>query len=73
MLFLFDLGSIITREDLNNYRPVWGEPIKMELHNGEYTSYVIKPPSAGLVYQFIMKILDGKYYHNFKFIFNLEL
>ncbi|XP_055681546.1 glutathione hydrolase 1 proenzyme-like isoform X2 [Lutzomyia longipalpis] len=56
---LKELGSIITREDLQAYRVKWSDSIPIKM-NGD-TMYIIPPPGSGLLLGFIMKILKG--YH----------
>ena len=39
--------------------PMWQEPLKMELHNGNYTLYSPNTPCGGPLISFIMGVLDG--------------
>lgn len=54
---LKDLGSIITRQDLAEYKVKWSESIPIKL-NGDVL-YIAPPPSSGILLGFIMKILKG--------------
>ena len=38
-------GGVITREDLENYKAIWREPVSAQI--GEYTVYSMGPPSSG--------------------------
>ncbi|KAF5293555.1 hypothetical protein FQA39_LY03040 [Lamprigera yunnana] len=53
-----DLGGIITKEDLENYRAEWDEPVSIKLNNGDHV-YSVKPPGSGVLLAFILNILDG--------------
>lgn len=52
-----EMGGIITEEDLNNYRPVWRDPITVQLQGD--TLYTSPPPGSGALLAFILNILDG--------------
>ena len=43
-----------------NYEVYDEDPVAMKLQNGDFTVYVPRPPSGGVVYQYILNILDGK-------------
>ncbi|KAB7495154.1 Gamma-glutamyltranspeptidase 1 [Armadillidium nasatum] len=53
------LGSIITRSDLENYEPLWKEPVTVSLENGGYTMYSAPPPASGIVLGYILNVLDN--------------
>ncbi|KAF5299769.1 hypothetical protein FQA39_LY11439 [Lamprigera yunnana] len=52
------LGGIITVEDINNYTPIWSDPLSTRLSN-KYTVYGIPPPGSGAIFILILNILDG--------------
>lgn len=54
---LQDMGSILTKEDLAEYKVKWMDSIP--IHLGNDTMYVAPPPSSGLLLGYIMKILSG--------------
>ncbi|CAH1800466.1 unnamed protein product [Owenia fusiformis] len=56
---LKDMGAIITEEDLKNYTSEIKDPLAIHLSNGNMTVYGVRPPSSGVVLQYIMGILDG--------------
>ena len=53
-------GGIITLDDLANYEVYDKEPLAVHLSNGNYTVYGPRPPSSGIVLQYILGILNGK-------------
>jgi gamma-glutamyltranspeptidase/glutathione hydrolase/leukotriene-C4 hydrolase len=55
---LKEMGSIITKEDLENYKAEWMDPIMVELRHDQKL-YSVPPPGSGVLLGFIMKILDG--------------
>ncbi|XP_049873161.1 glutathione hydrolase 1 proenzyme isoform X2 [Pectinophora gossypiella] len=55
---LADVKSIITEEDLRNYKAKIEEPIKVTMSNGD-TLYTPAPPSSGIVLAHILNILQG--------------
>ncbi|XP_058468197.1 glutathione hydrolase 1 proenzyme-like isoform X2 [Malaya genurostris] len=58
---LKDLGSIITKEDLESYNVRWNDSISIDI-NGD-TMYVIPPPACGVLISFLINILKN---YNFK-------
>lgn len=54
--------QVITADDLVNFKVTERAPIVGKLGNGNYTMISVPPPSGGAVLQYIMKILDGKWY-----------
>ncbi|XP_062536400.1 scoloptoxin SSD14-like isoform X2 [Armigeres subalbatus] len=54
---LKDMGSIITKEDLEKYEVRWNESIAIDI-NGD-TMYVVPPPASGILLSFIMNILKN--------------
>lgn len=50
--------GIITKQDLDNYRPEWMDPISVTFENGR-TLYSAPPPGSGILLGFILNILDG--------------
>ncbi|XP_058832314.1 scoloptoxin SSD14-like isoform X6 [Topomyia yanbarensis] len=58
---LKDLGSIITKKDLESYDVRWNDSIPIDI-NGD-TMYVIPPPACGVLVSFIINILKN---YNFK-------
>ncbi|CAH0564516.1 unnamed protein product [Brassicogethes aeneus] len=60
-IFLEDLmeaGSILTEEDLLNYKPEWQTPISVKLRD-QYSLYSAPPPGSGTLLAFIINILNG--------------
>ncbi|KAK3908444.1 Glutathione hydrolase 1 proenzyme [Frankliniella fusca] len=55
---LLDLGSFITKDDLQLYRPRWREPVSVELQNG-IKFYSVPPPGSGALLAFVLSFLDG--------------
>jgi len=54
---MIDYGGIITHEDLENYKPVWREPISFRFDSLDI--YSMAPPSSGgIVIAQILKILE---------------
>lgn len=54
---MIDKGGIITHEDLENYQPVWRDPISFKFDSLEF--YSIAPPSSGgIVIAQIIKMLE---------------
>ncbi|KAK9883507.1 hypothetical protein WA026_001683 [Henosepilachna vigintioctopunctata] len=53
------LNGIITKEDMNNYEPVWEDPIKISLPHG-HTLYAPRLPSSGALVAYIMNMLQLK-------------
>ena len=62
MLCNFLTDGTITVEDLENYYTSVEEPLYVRLYNGNYTVIAPQPPSGGVVLEFMLKILDGKYF-----------
>ncbi|XP_055618642.1 glutathione hydrolase 1 proenzyme-like isoform X2 [Toxorhynchites rutilus septentrionalis] len=58
---LKDVGSIITKEDLESYKVRWNDSIPIDV-NGDIM-YVIPPPASGILVSFIINILKN---YNFK-------
>ncbi|KAK2151985.1 hypothetical protein LSH36_343g01029 [Paralvinella palmiformis] len=56
---LTEYGSIITKEDLRGYRAKLKMPSAIHLSNGNLSVYSVTPPSSGVVYQYILNILNG--------------
>ncbi|XP_015838324.1 scoloptoxin SSD14 isoform X2 [Tribolium castaneum] len=55
---LEEIGSIITKEDLESYQAEWMDPIEVELRHHEKL-YSVPPPGSGALLAFILSILDG--------------
>lgn len=55
---LMEIGSIITKEDLEIYEPKWRDPVSVELQGG-IQFYSVPPPGSGALVAFILSILDG--------------
>lgn len=53
-----EIGSIITKHDLENYTAEWMEPVMIQTKNKERL-YTAPPPGSGVLLGFIMNILDG--------------
>ncbi|XP_042208204.1 scoloptoxin SSD14-like [Homarus americanus] len=53
-----NLGGTLTKEDLKQYRPVWKDPVRVNLQHGGFTMYSSPSPSSGLVLGFILNVLD---------------
>ena len=47
--------------DLKTATAPWVIPVSMKYANGGYTTYNPPPPSSGIVVNFILSILDGKF------------
>ena len=60
--FDFLIDGTITVEDLENYYTSVEEPLSVRLYNENYTVIAPQPPSSGVVLEFMLKILDGKYF-----------
>ncbi|XP_065092605.1 glutathione hydrolase 1 proenzyme-like isoform X2 [Ochlerotatus camptorhynchus] len=58
---LKDMGSIITKQDLETYEVLWNDSIPIDI-NGD-TMYVVPPPASGILLSFIVNILKN---YNFK-------
>ena len=58
----FLVDGTITVEDLENYYAPMEKPLTVRLYNGNYTVIAPQPPSSGVVLEFMLKILDGKYF-----------
>ncbi|XP_021706727.1 gamma-glutamyltranspeptidase 1 isoform X1 [Aedes aegypti] len=54
---LKDMGSIITKEDLEKYEVRWSNSIPIDI-NGDIM-YVVPPPASGILLSFIMNILKN--------------
>lgn len=54
---LQDMGSIISREDLAEYKVKWSESFPIQLNDD--IMFITPPPSSGLLLGFLMKILKG--------------
>ncbi|KAK2584968.1 hypothetical protein KPH14_002556 [Odynerus spinipes] len=50
-------GSILTKEDFQNYSVKWKKPIKVNI--GNLTMYTAPPPGSGVILAFIMNVLQG--------------
>ncbi|XP_018561172.1 glutathione hydrolase 1 proenzyme isoform X2 [Anoplophora glabripennis] len=55
---LNEVGSIITKRDLEEYEAEWMEPISVTFNN-EDQLFSAPPPGSGALLGFILKILDG--------------
>lgn len=55
---LKDMGSIITKQDLAEYKVKWMDSIPIKIQYND-TMYITPPPSSGILLGFIMKILSG--------------
>lgn len=55
---LKDAGSIIDKIDMQNYAPVWRDPVKVNLRKNT-TLYGVSPPGSGALLAFMMAVLDG--------------
>ena len=66
------VGGIITKADLQNYKPRWTNPVSIHLDNGNYTIYTPPPPSSGIIVEMILKILDSEYNISFNIYYILE-
>jgi len=51
-------GGILTKEDLQLYRPEWVDPIRVNL-KGNLTLSTFPPPGSGVLVAFVMSMLDG--------------
>jgi gamma-glutamyltranspeptidase/glutathione hydrolase/leukotriene-C4 hydrolase len=51
----FSLADLESHYDI----PVWYEPLRMDLSNGDYSMFVPTTPSSGPVISFIMRVLNG--------------
>ncbi|XP_014274888.1 glutathione hydrolase 1 proenzyme isoform X3 [Halyomorpha halys] len=52
------LGGLVTKEDLNNYKADWMDPVSITLKGGERV-YSAPPPGSGPLVTYILSILDG--------------
>ncbi|KAH9514847.1 Gamma-glutamyltranspeptidase 1, partial [Bulinus truncatus] len=59
---LKDIGSIITREDLQNYTVLEKSPVTIRLNNG-MTVLTTPSPSSGPVLALALNVLDGRLYN----------
>ncbi|KAJ8923066.1 hypothetical protein NQ315_001615 [Exocentrus adspersus] len=55
---LKEAGSIITKEDLEQYEAEWMDPVTATFNNEDHL-YSAPPPGSGVLLGFILKILDG--------------
>ncbi|XP_049516811.1 scoloptoxin SSD14 isoform X2 [Dermacentor silvarum] len=51
-------GAILTMEDLRSYRPTWEPAASVTLQDGRVL-YTAPPPGGGVVYAYIMAIMDA--------------
>ncbi|XP_067679970.1 glutathione hydrolase 1 proenzyme-like [Haliotis asinina] len=51
-------GGVITKEDLNLYTVRWRTPVNVTLRDN-LTVYSMPPPGSGVVFEYILNILDG--------------
>lgn len=56
---LQEYGSIITLDDLANYRSIYKPALQVPLSNGDYVLHNPTAPASGVVMSFIMNILNG--------------
>ncbi len=54
--------SIITKADMEWYEAKVKQPLEVYLTNGNLRTYSVPPPSSGIVYEFMLNVLDGKKY-----------
>ncbi|XP_077540932.1 scoloptoxin SSD14-like [Haemaphysalis longicornis] len=52
-------GSLLTREDLEGYRPVWKDALRTNLSGG-LVLFTTPPPTSGAVLAYIMGVMDAK-------------
>ena len=52
----------MTKEDLINYRSIWKEPVITKIDNKNWTVASIRPPSSSSVVQFVLNVMEGKYF-----------
>ncbi|XP_023326865.1 glutathione hydrolase 1 proenzyme [Eurytemora carolleeae] len=57
-LGIYELGGIITEEDLKDYNADWVEPVKVHLSNTDVDFYSVPPPGSGAILAYILNILD---------------
>lgn len=57
-------GGIITREDLRLYNASFRNPVNVTIQNGQYVFYNPPPPTSGVVLDFIVNILDGRWVYS---------
>ncbi|XP_074640412.1 scoloptoxin SSD14-like isoform X2 [Tubulanus polymorphus] len=58
---LKEYSSIVTKEDLSQYRVKWRQPTSIKLNSG-LTVHSLPPPSSGGLVGYILSILDGYNY-----------
>ncbi|CAD5122694.1 DgyrCDS11104 [Dimorphilus gyrociliatus] len=58
LLDLQDHGSIIKKEDLNQFEAYFARPVKSNLSSLNITVYSPPPPSSGPAYQLMLNLLD---------------
>lgn len=51
-------GGILTKEDLQNYSVLWGEPVKSKLVGG-FSVYSVPLPGSGVILNFMLNIING--------------
>ncbi|GLV46802.1 uncharacterized protein CBL_20949 [Carabus blaptoides fortunei] len=52
-----EMGGIIMKEDMENYQPIWDDPISTKLNDD--ILYSVPPPGSGVLLGFILNILKG--------------
>lgn len=56
-----EMGGIIQKKDLEEYEPLWEDPIIVNLRKGSnktYRMFSVPPPASGAVLGFILNLLD---------------
>ena len=61
IFFFIKPGGIVSLQDLDSYSVYIEEPVSVKLSNGQLTAYAPKPPSSGVILEYILNILDGMY------------
>ena len=61
------LGGNVTLADLEGYVSSFKDPVNVTLSNGDYTIYNPPPPSSGVVLDFILGVLDGRWFRIYTF------
>ena len=57
----FSAGGIVTLDDLSNYTVRHQEPIAGRIDSLGLTVYGPRPPSSGVILQYILRLFDGWY------------
>ena len=58
--YCFELGAIVTKDDLVNYKVLEKKPIETTLDDGLLRVISPPPPSSGVVLSFILNLLNGQ-------------